>query len=407
MTMDAAGVVSILEEMASLLELSGNASPFEIMAYKNGARAVEDFEGDLRSTVESNRLSEIPGIGKRLTAVIGQLVIHGRSDLHQEMRGEYPETLFDLFGVRGLGAKKIGRLYRELGVQSLDSLSRAAKEERIRDLKGFGVKSEARILVAIESTLRYGRDFAAPVPEILPAERSTATGAVEIGTSGYSYPEWKGAFFPDDITPEHFLEFYSQCFSTVEVNNTFYRFPTARMFEEWLTIVPENFTFAVKANLRITHRHRLLNVAEITTSFLRRCQVLGPHLGPVLFQLPPDFVRDDDRLDCFLTLLPPTIRCAMEFRHSTWHDDVVYEKLKSANVAFVLSDEQSLPPPRVVTSDFTYIRFRNDDYGRGEIEDWREWILETAASGSDVFGYLKHKKDGTSPEPVIRLLDAR
>ncbi len=399
--MDKAGIVAVIEEMVKILELGGEAKPFEIIAYRNGARAVDDFEGDLQEEADANRLTKIPGIGKRLAEVIGQLLREGRSDAHESMRGEFPETLFDLFGVPGLGAKKIGRLYRELAVDSLDSLEEAAKSGRISKLKRFGAKSEERILTGIERAREHGTNFVVPATEALPTERPKATGRVRIGTSGYSYPEWKGAFFPEGLAADDFLKFYSGRFSTVEVNNTFYRFPTPRLFEEWLPVVPDTFTFAVKANIRITHRGRLVNVETTTDSFLRRCQILGERLGPVLFQLPPDFHRDDARLDGFLSILPPTVRCAMEFRHASWHHDAVYARLKEANVAWVVSDEEALPAPRVITSDFTYVRFRRDHYEAEQIADWREWVATTAASGCDVFGYLKHKEDGTSPEPIV------
>ncbi|MEM7263428.1 MAG: DUF72 domain-containing protein [Planctomycetota bacterium] len=397
-------IVAALEEMADILELGQTAKPFEIMAYRNGARAVDDFDGDLEATIEAGTLTETPGIGKRLASVITELAQTGESEEHQKLRSYYPEGIFYLFRLRGLGPKKIGRLYHELDIDSIDSLRNAAESERIRELKGFGAKSEEKILDAIDRAARH--TSYAPASEPLPEIRPTATGARFLGTSGYSYPEWKGAFFPEGLAADRFLEFYAQHLPSVEINNTFYRFPTPRLFEEWLPLVPPNFTFAVKANLRITHRQRLTHVEEVTDSFLRRCQRLGDRLGPVLFQLPPDFERDDAKLDPFLAILPPTVRCAIEFRHPTWFDDSIYTRLRAANVALVISDEESLPPPRVVTADFTYLRFRNDAYPDEACTDWHRWIQETSAGGTDVFGYLKHKEDGSSPIPILDRLGA-
>ena len=359
--------------------------------------------GSLEGAIDARSLTEIPGVGNRLSAIVEELVRSGRSSAHEELRARFPETVLDLFQVRGLGAKKVARLYHELGIDGLDALEAAARAERIRSLSGFGAKSEERILAAIPRA-RERTDYRVPATEPLPTTRPGTAGRVWLGTSGYAYPEWKGSFYASDLAPDRFLAAYASSFSAVEINNTFYRFPTPRSFDEWLPAVPETFRFAVKANLRITHRHRLHDVTETTDAFLRRCQRLGARLGPILFQLPPDFERDDRRLDAFLELLPRTVRCALEFRHHSWHDNAVRDRLERGEVAFVISDEERLPPPRWVTTDFAYLRWRRQEYSEADLDGWRSWIAERAAEGVELFGFLKHEEDGSSPEPALRRL---
>ena len=154
--MDKPDVVAVLKEMASILEITG-ANRFEVMAYQNGADNLEDWEGDLATAVEEGTLTELPGIGKGLSAIITELAREGRSAEHERLRGLIPMSLLELLAVPGLGARKIQRLHLELGVASLDELERAAQEQRIRALKGFGARSEERILSGVERARRYGR----------------------------------------------------------------------------------------------------------------------------------------------------------------------------------------------------------------------------------------------------------
>lgn len=229
-------------------------------------------------------------------------------------------------------------------------------------------------------------------------------GTIHAGTSGYSYPEWKPAFYPPDLPQKRFLEFYAERFSTVEVNNTFYRFPGAAMLEGWRQRTPDRFSFAVKANQGITHRGRLANVEELTRDFVDRCRVLDEKLGPILFQLPPNFKRDEARLADFLDILDPRLRYAFEFRHSSWFDDDIFSLLADAGVAFCISEGDALEPPRVATGRFCYARLRKEDYSDAELADWRAWIETQLDGGLDAFIYLKHDEAGTSPEYALRLL---
>lgn len=224
------------------------------------------------------------------------------------------------------------------------------------------------------------------------------------GTSGYSYPEWKGTFYPDDLPQSRFLEYYAERFPTVEINNTFYRFPRASMLEGWRDGTPESFTFAVKANQGVTHRGRLKDVEDLTRDFVERCRLFGGKLGPILFQLPPNFKRDDERLRDFLDLLDPRLRYAFEFRHASWFEDAPLRVLADSNAALCISEGEKLETPRVATGSFVYVRLRKDDYSESELQAWHDWMTGQIDAGRDVFVYLKHDEEGDSPEYALRLL---
>jgi len=231
-----------------------------------------------------------------------------------------------------------------------------------------------------------------------------ARGRLHAGTSGYSYREWKGAFYPDDLPGRRFLEYYSGKLPTVEVNNTFYRFPPESLLEGWRNATPAGFIFAVKANQGITHRGRLQNVGDLARDFVNRCGVLGPKLGPILFQLPPNLRCEEEKLARFLDGLPAGPRYAMEFRHETWLRDSVFDRLAAAGVALCVSEGEALDTPRMATALFSYLRLRKEEYRDAELAAWREWIHAELEAGRDVFAYLKHDEEGVSPERALRLL---
>ena len=231
-----------------------------------------------------------------------------------------------------------------------------------------------------------------------------ATAEIHAGTSGYSYPEWKGSFYPEKLPQSEFLAYYADRFSSVEINNTFYRFPASKLLESWRDGTPCHFTFAVKANQGITHRGRLRDVDELTRDFLERCRLLDNKLGPILFQLPPNFKRDDDRLADFLDILDPRLRYAFEFRHESWFDDAIFALLSNSGVALCVSEGDRLDTPRVATGRFVYARLRKDQYTDAELADWHSWMGQQIAEGRDVFAYLKHDEEGASPEYALRLL---
>lgn len=231
-------------------------------------------------------------------------------------------------------------------------------------------------------------------------------GCIRVGTSGYSYPQWRGSFYPEKLAPAAFLEHYASRCCTVEINNTFYRFPGQKMLEDWRERTPPEFRFAVKANQRITHSGQLRDVGQLTQDFIERCAALGDKLGPILFQLPPTLKRDDDRLQKFLAALPPGARCALEFRHASWFDEHVLALLAGARAALVISEGEKLAPLRATTTDFCYVRLRRDDYDQTALTAWRSWFQEQSSAGREVYAYLKHE-DERSPEPFLRALQGQ
>jgi len=220
---------------------------------------------------------------------------------------------------------------------------------------------------------------------------------LHVGTSGYSYKEWKGSFYPEKIPAKAMLRFYSERLSTVEINATFYRMPQTSMLENWKEQVPGTFRFALKASQRITHFKRLKETAEETKYFLETASVLGEQLGVVLFQLPPNMKKDLPRLEMFLAQLPPTPRAAFEFRHPTWFDDDVLELLRSQNRALVVSDTDDLPTTHIdKTADWGYLRLRRVNYAEENLAQWRHRIR--AQDWNETFLCFKHEDEGTGPK---------
>jgi uncharacterized protein YecE (DUF72 family) len=222
-----------------------------------------------------------------------------------------------------------------------------------------------------------------------------------VGTSGFSYKEWRGRFYPEELKPAEWLSFYAERFDSVEINNTFYRMPKAEQFERWRDQVGDGFAFVVKAPQRITHRKRLKDAAEDVAYLAKGAASLGDRLGPVLFQLPPYLRRDDDRLSSFLACLPPGMRAAFEFRHESWNDDNVYTALRNAGAAVCVADVEDAPaPPLVATADWTYLRLRRCDYSDADLADWAEKI--EAAGVSEAWVFFKHEDEATGPDLAMR-----
>jgi uncharacterized protein YecE (DUF72 family) len=216
------------------------------------------------------------------------------------------------------------------------------------------------------------------------------------GTSGFAYREWVGPFYPEGLATSEMLRFYAEHLPAVEINNTFYRLPRASVLESWAAQVPEGFRFALKASQRITHRKRLKDVAEETGYLLRTASALGPKLGAILFQLPPNLRLDLERLDRFLELLPPGARAALEFRHPSWRDAAVAERLRARDVALVAVDAEDAPAEGdPATAGFGYLRLRRPGYERAELAAWASRI---AAQGwSQAFVFFKHEDAGAGP----------
>ena len=224
-----------------------------------------------------------------------------------------------------------------------------------------------------------------------------------VGTSGYSYKEWKGSFYPEKLAAKDVLPYYSERLKAVELNNTFYRLPKPEMVESWKSQVPENFRFSVKASQRITHFKRLKDAEDATKYMLDTVMVLESRLGVVLFQLPPNMKKDLDRLDSFLRLLPSELNTAFEFRHPTWFDDEVINLLKRDNRALCVSDTDDLPASHIdKTSDWGYLRLRRVNYPESSLTEWIQRINDQSWSHTYVF--FKHEDEGTGPKLAAEFL---
>jgi uncharacterized protein YecE (DUF72 family) len=217
-----------------------------------------------------------------------------------------------------------------------------------------------------------------------------------VGTSGYSYKEWKGSFYPEKLPQKDMLKYYGERLSTVEINNTFYRMPKASVLESWAAQVPADFSFVLKASQRITHIKRLKEVDGDTDYLLSTAGVLERRLGAVLFQLPPNFKQDLARLTAFLDLLPAQPRFAFEFRHATWFDEEVYAALRNKSCAVCLADVDDAPEPGLVsTAPFGYVRLRRANYTPAELSRWLGKLKSQNWDAAYVF--FKHEDAGTGP----------
>jgi uncharacterized protein YecE (DUF72 family) len=216
-----------------------------------------------------------------------------------------------------------------------------------------------------------------------------------IGTSGYSYPAWKGHFYPEDLPAKKFLPFYASRFSTVEINNTFYRMPSAKLVQTWADEVPDGFCFAIKAPQRITHHKRLKECEELVQSLLGAVELLAEKQGPILFQLPPNLKKDVPRLQAFLAAMPKRCRAAFEFRHESWLCDETYEALRAAEAALCIADTEDLSTPLVATANWGYLRLRREDYVESDIREWGNKI--SAQDWDNAFVYFKHEDEAKGP----------
>jgi uncharacterized protein YecE (DUF72 family) len=216
------------------------------------------------------------------------------------------------------------------------------------------------------------------------------------GTSGFSYKEWKGTFYPEDLPADEMLRFYASRFATVEINATFYRMPSEKQLLAWAAQVPETFTFVLKASRRITHEKRLTDVAQEVGYFLKTATVLGDRLGPTLFQLPPNFKKDVERLRTFLALVPRRWRAALEFRHPSWFDEDVFAALREHNAALCIAHTgEDTDAPFTSTADWGYLRLRQEVYEAGQLETWAAEV--TRQAWSHAFVFFKHEEEGTGP----------
>lgn len=226
---------------------------------------------------------------------------------------------------------------------------------------------------------------------------------LHVGTSGYSYKEWKGNFYPEDLPAKEMLSYYSRRLPAVEINNTFYRLPQPGMIENWRDQVPPEFRFSIKATQRITHIKRLNNVAEETKYLIETAGLLQERLGVVLFQLPPNSKKDAERLRTFLDLLPPETRAAFEFRHESWFDDEIFGLLRANNCALVVSDTDEKPLTEIIsTADWGYLRLRRVNYEESDLVEWMRRVQEQ--KWKDAFVFFKHEDEGTGPKLAAQFI---
>jgi uncharacterized protein YecE (DUF72 family) len=215
--------------------------------------------------------------------------------------------------------------------------------------------------------------------------------AVRIGTSGWHYRHWKPVFYPADLAVRAFLGYYAARFDTVEINNSFYRLPERATLRAWRATVPAGFTFAVKASRYITEAKKLKDPAPGLARLFERIDALGDKLGPLLFQLPPHWRLNLERLAAFLAALPKRYRAVLEFRDPSWFDDRVYDLLARHRAAFCMHDHAGAVTPRERTADIAYIRFHGPaSYPARQLASWAADIRRWAAGGTTVYAYFNN-----------------
>jgi uncharacterized protein YecE (DUF72 family) len=216
---------------------------------------------------------------------------------------------------------------------------------------------------------------------------------VYAGTSGFAYPSWKPDFYPAKLPAAKFLEHYSSRLNSTEVNYTFRQLPKAETLSKWVDATPDDFTFTLKAHMRLTHILRLQNASEFLGVFLRAVDPLRTirRLGPILFQLPPQLQSDPDRLRNFVRELPSDVRFAFEFRHPSWLCDPIYTLLSEHGICLCLAESDKLVIPEVRTAPFVYFRLRRSDYTPEDRAEIAERVRELLAAGTDAYVYFKHE----------------
>jgi len=235
-----------------------------------------------------------------------------------------------------------------------------------------------------------------------------------IGTSGWHYDDWRGRFYTEKLPRNKWLEFYAQHFSTVELNNSFYRLPSENAFTGWYNSSPPDFRYAVKVSRFITHIKRLKDCDEAITNFMSRAGILKEKLGPLLYQLPPSMHRNDETLESFLNVLPRGLKHAIEFRHESWLVDKVFDILRQYNAGLCVFDMPELTCPLLATADFAYIRFHGSDslysscYTDKELAEWAQRIADLADNLEAVYIYFNNDVQGfaiRNAETMRRILE--
>jgi uncharacterized protein YecE (DUF72 family) len=234
-------------------------------------------------------------------------------------------------------------------------------------------------------------------------------GLVHIGTSGWHYDHWRGPFYPENLAQGEFLRFYQQRFQTVEINNSFYQLPTEKALIDWHDAVPPGFIFAVKGSRYITHMKKLQDPEQSLAPLMARLPLLADRLGPILFQLPPRWHFNAERLRRFLEALPRDYRYALEFRDPSWLNQEACRLLREHGAAFCIYEFAGRVSPREVTADFVYIRLHGPGgayqgrYHRETLAAWAEDISAWAAQGQEVFGYFDNDEAGFAALNALEL----
>lgn len=231
---------------------------------------------------------------------------------------------------------------------------------------------------------------------------------VRVGTSGWSYDHWDGAFYPEGVKPADRLRYYACAFPTVEVNATFYRLPAEKTVRAWRDAVGDDFAFAVKGSRFITHYRKLSGAEEAVATFCERVSVLGAKLHVVLWQLPPDLKLDATLLEAFVSALPGGIRHAIEFRHPSWLAEEAFDALRAHGVAHVHVSSDAMPVDLTTTADFVYTRFHglsgyHGAYVRRELEPWAEFLSSQRAQGRDGYSYFNNDANACAPRDAVVL----
>jgi uncharacterized protein YecE (DUF72 family) len=222
-----------------------------------------------------------------------------------------------------------------------------------------------------------------------------------IGTSGFHYKHWIGTYYPEKTKPENFMEFYLKDFKTVELNNPFYHLPTKQTFSNWHKQTPKDFIFSVKASRYITHNKKLKDPQEPLANFLENAEGLKEKLGPILFQLPPGWKFNEERLASFLSVLPKGLRATFEFRNESWYNDQTFSLLREHNIAFCIYELAKHTSPMEMTADFVYIRLHGPtehkyqgSYPDRTLKEWAVRIKNWNEEGKDVYCYFDNDQAG-------------
>jgi len=235
------------------------------------------------------------------------------------------------------------------------------------------------------------------------------TGSIYIGTSGWHYDHWEGPFYPQGLPKDEWLAYYRDRLQTVEINNTFYQLPAEKTLHTWRDTVPEGFLFAVKASRYITHMKKLKDSAEPVGTFLGRIQTLGSRLGPILFQLPPNWHFDGQRLASFLDLLPANHQYAFELRDPDWLNEEAYETLSEHGAAFCIYDFHGRQSPKEVTAEFVYVRLHGPygpyrgTYATEALAGWAGAFSTWRREGRDVYCYFDNDEAGYAVQNALEL----